>query len=77
MSRTVPPTRYTASIVRDRGHGVEHGPQPFERVQLQIVSHVRAQPASAIASISTFAPDGSAETSIVARAGGVAPTWRA
>ena len=59
------------STVRDRRHGVEHGPQPVERLQLQIVSHVRAQPASAIASISTFAPDGSAETSIVARAGGV------
>jgi len=32
---------------------------------------------SAIASISTFAPEGRAETSIVARAGGCSPTWRA
>ena len=31
--------------------------------------------ASAIASISTSAPDGSAETSIVARAGGSSPTY--
>ena len=36
-----------------------------------------AQPVSAIASISTLAPDGSAETSIVARAGGASVTYRA
>ncbi len=73
--------------------GAEHRREPRELVQLlrDVLDDGHAgdcalgaarrprrySPASAIASISTSAPDGRAATSIVARAGGWSPTWRA
>ena len=57
--------RYTAEGL-DRARAPDTRRYPAEVLQT-----------SAIASISTLAPEGKAETSIVARAGGRSPTWRA
>ena len=51
----------------------------LDRLHLRIVpadARTATRQASAIASISTSAPDGSFATSTVDRAGGVSPTWR-
>src|SRR5581483_1375471 len=62
-----------ARVVR-RGDRLEDVREAPIRAQL-VGDRVLALQASAIASISTSAPDGSAETSIVARAGGRSPTY--
>ena len=77
-------------LVRDPEQVVAHGAADLPRVEVEaahvVLGRSRRHPdlhapivtiGGAIASISTRAPDGSAATSTVERAGGRSPTWRA